>query len=444
MLNKSMKIAAALCCSTLIFTGCGDKTTVVVPEEKPVVKTPADLKLLSRKVFTGTKEATERYDLQVNIDNTDNAASEIMLKNVGEEPLEINNVVLVDDTKLFRLVSLCDDTIAPKESCTLKVSFDGKYAGRYTSYVKINTNSKGTYVGREAKVHVVVNAKNRLTGIINPVAMQAASAKKPMTKLNFDISHKKRYATIVNNGYEDISIRGMKFVGADQASFSYSHECPSVLKPKESCELEVNYTPNMKEDSLSYLVVDSDGILSPSNIIRLQGFAPMITNSKMPEILRLAFKDNMNVTIGTIKENANTYANQEFFLEDFKNVNSTYYFRTMYQRSTDPKLKEYFDSMVKYYFEKNNFKVVSEARNADKILNIYPKFYVSKTTPETMSIESDIAVSVVTKSDNDSNTTRLGYEMKFDVSNYSDEYFVYAIISDKLNSFLFNLLGLED
>jgi len=416
----------------------------------------ANLKLDSYQMRTPIINGeSEAYSLNVNINNTDGASANISLENVGSKLLNIDSLSIANNDKnLFSFVSNCGKTIASASrdktnKCNLKVTFHGKYKGRYTADIIVKSNSAGEYVGKTGIIHVVADSIDRLTGIFNPIQIpQELSDYKPMTKLNFRLKNQTKYAELKNNGIEDIMITSFDLAG-DQKNFTHSNNCPKVLKVGESCEFKFKYLSTKKGMSLAYLNVKSNGILYPSNTIRLQGktFVKITkqTPPAMKKVLKLAEKAPMNVEIAAVKISKN----QVKFLEDFSGIRPTYFTRIMYQNLLDPKFKEYYSSMLEYYFKKNDFSRARTASRADKILNIYPTISIEKSPDgKYLKIIADMKVLIVTKANesknNSDDTQALEFSVAYVVSDYVDQYFAYAVASDMINSFTFNLLGLED
>jgi len=437
--------------SALVLSGCGSKPkpryypkykeTVV---EKPVKKTPAELDLSSDTITTDVKKVKtkKKYDLTVYLDNYKHASAYINLRNEGGSVLKLSDITFKSETKdLFSLTKECSNTIAPDSKCKLKVSFNGKKKGVFTADILIKSNSHGKYVGKIAKVHVVATAKDRITGLVKVIKKPISKTiKKPIINLDFIGNNLVQYLEIKNNGVDDIKIQNFELIGADKKYFKVMESCPNVLTSGASCNLEIHYTKKRNSTALSYLVIHSNGTLSPSDTIRLRGKGTV--DKKAPKILKLADNDNMTIHISSVHVEKNT----QQFLEDFQSVKPVYYFRTMYQSNTDSKFKEYFENTIAYYFKKNGYKVTTDASKADKILNIYPNFTVKRTSKRNLEISAIIEVNIVTKAASNEKVLNenLKFNMNIEAKNYSDIYFVYASSSNFMNSFMFNLLGLED
>jgi len=446
--KKSLGIVLAISLGSTFITGCVKKptytppTTVKTPEKK--LSAP-ELKIYARLENTSPKRVKEvsPYDYTVKINNLNNSSAQITLMNKGESDLKISNIKFHDNSeKLFSLASSCGDTIKAKKECKLKVSFNGKYKGRFTSIIRIDSNSNGTYVKKIAKIHVIAEAMNRKTGLINPIKIKDNTTPSiPMAKLDFRKENDVQYAQIKNNGVDDIEIDSINLVGESKDSFIVEQECPRILKVGHSCEVKVTYTKKTSKLALSYLVLDSDGVLSPSNRIRLKGRPfPIAAPAGSPEILKLASKDDMTIKITEVVTNKSV----EVFAEDHSAVKPIFYFRTMYQKIVDPKFKEYYETLISYYFKKNGYKVTRDASKADKIANIYPKISIASNGKGAIQIKSNIRVNLVTKASSKSQNEEVDFSMTILANNYTDKYFVYTAASSKLNSFMFNLLGLDE
>jgi len=449
LFRKTLSVVLVASLGSFLITGCAKKPKVstpkrvVVPKKQAVVElSPAELYLSSDNIAKEdtTSVVEEVYDMEVNLDNTMYPSAYIVLNNKGEKALKISNIKLLNNEKnLFTLKSECSKSINPDGSCKLKVSFNGKKSGRYTADVEVQTNSNGRYVNRLGKIHVIANAENVRTGVINPIVIKKENkVKKPMTKLFFTSGSLVQYAEIKNNGLEDIMLNGFELVGADKKNFSYSQECSKILKVGKSCELKITYKKKADTMALSYLIVKSNGVLFPSDTIRLKG-TPTVTR-KAPTTLQLAGKDEMSIKVLEIK----IEKNNEDFLEDFSAIKPVYYFRTMYQNNIDTKFKEYYEELIAYYFTKNGYKVTRNANKADKILNIYPTFVIRSNESGDIRVDSSIRAFVITKSKTKDLKEGIAFQMSVVASNFSDSYLAYSKVSNEINSFMFNLLGLED
>jgi hypothetical protein len=440
--------------SSLLLTGCGPKPkprshqvqrtqvqkTIV---QEPVEITPAELDLSSDMINTNVKKVRDlkQYDLTIYLDNYTNASAYVNLSNEGGSILKLSDIQFKSEKKnLFSLVKECSKTIEPDDTCKLKVSFNGKKKGVFTADIIIKSNSNGRYIGRTGKVHVIATAKDRVTGLVKIIEKPVQkSVKKPIINLDFVGNDLTQYLEIKNNGIENINIKDFELIGKDKYYFTVMQSCPKVLKSGRSCNLQIKYRKKLNSTALSYLVIHSNGTLSPSDTIRLRGKGTV--DKKAPKILKLADHDDMFIGITDVNVKTNT----QNFLEDFHNVKPVYYFRTMYQTNTDSKFKEYFENTIAYYFQKNGFRVTRDASKADKILNIYPSFSVKQNSKRSLTIATNIKVNIVTKS---FQSKAIHEELEFSVlvkaKNYSDIYFVYAAGSNLINSFMFNLLGLKD
>ncbi len=443
--SKTLKTLLVASLGMLLMSGCNARKANVVKTYEP-----AELYLSAEGINTSVeKEELKLYDLTINIDNVNNASAYVVVENRGEKALSILSIKFHNNPEnLFNLESSCGTQVMPGSECRLTVNFTGQYAGEFESDITISSNSNGRYVGVVGKVHVIANTMDRLKGFVRPLTNKNAKPKqKPMTKLDFSKNSLVKYAEFKNNGIDDITINGFSLVGEDSKHYSYTHECPTVLKVDQSCELQVTYKTKMEKPALSYLVIDSDGVLFPSDTIRLKG-APEVTKNA-PKILQLAGNDAMNIKVVSVKTNKNN----EKFLEDFSTIKPVYYFRTMYQKNTDVIFKEHYEELIAFYFEDNGFIVTSDASKADKILNIYPTITILQNDKGDIQVKSNVRASVITKTNGETPKEdpeakgadeQIDFDMTIVANNYSDSYLAYVSASDMINSFMFNLLGLQD
>ena len=428
---------------TLAFTALGVLLLTGCTRHQP--RSPASLAVSSASIYAaGIKEKKQlSYDYSVWMNNTDKPSAMVTLKNLGNQRLDLMNIELEDptDEKLFTLSSLCEDSIAPNGECKLHLSFKGKSKGLYTSTITIISNSQGK-IGEVGRIAIIAEAKNLLTAVISPTKLSKniINDKQAMQKFMFQKQGETKYAKLENNGLSDISISGIKLIGTKQ--FTYTSDCPSILKPTDKCELSFTYKKKSSKLALGYIVVKSDGEIFPSDTIRLRGKPlAIVADKNAPEILKLAAKDDMSISLYDV----NVTSNIETFLEDSSNVKSSFYFRTMYQDATDAKFKEFYEHIISYYFRKNGYTLARSARNADKIINIYPKIVIEKDKDGSIHIKSNIKGNIVTKSSKSlDNSQNFEFNMSQTATGYSDDYFAYAGVGNNLTAFMFNLLGLED
>jgi len=453
MFKKSLLVSISAILVSVYLSGCSQLKQFTQPkkvdkkvEKKATKVLPANLRFSSESIKTDMEETKEvnPYDYTITMDNLEKSSAYIILYNRGQGVLNINELKFHDNSEnLFALESECGKTIKAFGSCKLKITFSGKHQGRYTSVLRVDSNSDGKYVGKVGKVHIIAEAKNRMTGIIAPVNFKEyIEPKKPMVNLRFKKVNDAKYTSVKNNGIDDIELNGFELSGDAKDSFSLEHECPRVLKAGESCELKVVYTKKTAKLALAYLILDSDGVLFPSDTINLEGKPfPVAAPKDAPKELIAAAKDDMSIKITDLS----VKTNEEVFLEDVSSVPSKYFFRVMYQNDVDPYFKDYYERLLKYYFEKNRFKITKDAGAANKILNIYPNVSISASEDGRMLVKSNIKVNIVTKSTGDKKiaSDKLEFNMSIMASDYANKYVVYVVASSKLNLFMFNLLGIE-
>jgi len=446
--NSKVTITAlSILIGSVLLTGCAAKPAPKhKAAQKKTVKTvkelkPAALYIDEKAVDTRSKieDHSVKIDKTIYLNNTTHRSAVVKLTNKGDEVLNIQNIDF-DNKKLFSLSSTCKQTLASKESCDLKITFNGKQKGEFKTLISVSSNSTGV-VGNLGKIEVIATSDNIIRGVFTKVTTHEKTVKKPMLKFNFPKEGTRRIAILKNDGLEDIKINSFELINGESANFSYDEKCPTVLKTGESCEISFVYAKRTDVSALAFLKVKSNGVLFPSDTIRLSGRALSTKFAKnAPALLKIAEKDDIAVIPDSINVKENTYS----FLEDFSAVKPTFYIRTMYQGKINSKLKENYEQLIRYYFEKNGYKLTKNAVDADKILNIYPEISFKKEK-DTLVFNANIDVRIVTKSGKVSKTDeKILYEMKFTLSDYSDEYLAFIIASDKINSFMFNLLGLED
>jgi hypothetical protein len=439
----------------------------VVVKEEPVLTDP-DL-IINHHIVKFKKGDENFYIYNIELNNTDTKMAQIELTNVGDKTLLLHKINITNDPqKHFSFQSKCPKALNKNESCFINVTFNSDYKGVYKSKIEIFSNSNGV-IKEKARIKIKGTAKDlKTTGIFSVSAKK--NDYKELTTIAFYKEGDKGYAAIRNNGIKPINIHGFKFMG--EKKFTYSHNCPKVLKPNNSCEINFTYIKKDGSVALAYLQMLSDSVSSPSDTIKLMGAPLVIQVSKdAPEIAQIAAKDGMQINI--LDSDTKT-ENIDMFLEDFAHVNSKYYYRIIFQSaSTQKKFKKALNEMIKYHFRKNGYTLVKNPVDADKIINIYPSIHVSRNKNH-MIISTLMKVIIITKTsgyhlknlnfinlDYDSDTEKslnsikfqngqqnvmikkLKFDYNLEAKHFSDPYFVYAVSSVKTTEFLFNLLGLK-
>jgi hypothetical protein len=451
--NKSKTIKLIGLSTLVLFTGC------VSPQAKPKVytqakkvhkKTPQEL-----SIAIDFKEAILKKvikpDYEIILNNTTNSSADLILKNEGEMPLTINGIKLItNQPSLFKLESKCPPVINGNEECKLNVQFLGNNIGRFDAKIAIDSDDSKKKI---KDISISAEGVNKFSGAVSQIDSTTTKVER-ILKLNFNSANKLQYIKVENNGIETLSLGQPSIKGPDKNSFSIEkNSCGKTLKIKESCEITVGYQATKDGFSDATIDLPSNGDITPSKYIRLEGFSKPFNISLDKFVVSKNVKD---------------------FLNDYFSSKDEFYFRTIFQQKTDRAFESALDSEIKKYFLSNDYRLRSNPNSADKILTIYPSVEVIKDADEN-TITYNIVVNgfITTKSTYDKNTkdgdkmildnnssstefTSIAFNnllvdkeafefgMTVHADSVGDEQDLAATVADMMTSKLFNVIGLVD
>lgn len=362
-------LSLATLASLMIFsTGCSQKsqpqyksykvksTTSQVETKSKVIAKSKILQDQELKVFTAVNQVKQDESVlyTVTLDNEKNTQATITLGNSGDKPLIINSVKLKDKSGLLKMSSTCDQPLAGKEICQVKLDFKTQNAGEYVSYLEIISNDPKH---KKSKISINMHAKSHFHAKVSSIKASGLNVQKPV-KLTFNAGDRVHYVEIENDGIEKIKLNTPIKSGKDAKSFSYKTDCQTSLAVGEKCKVAITYDPTKKEGfSDANMILPSNAKITPSNAIRLEGYSKPFS---------------LQITNFVVSKNISN------FVEDYFKSNKTYYIRTIYQNNIGRFFEQGVREEIKKYFQVNNFKMVSSADKADKVITIYPSINVQK------------------------------------------------------------------
>jgi uncharacterized protein YcfL len=303
--TKSILLASS---SMLLLVGCSGTTTQAEVPNK--VQRSQELVVSTNvKTTQAQKGSTTHYSLLLN--NTTNSKADLVLENKGEKPLSISNIKLLDDTRLFKLESKCPSVIEGRQSCNLNVEFLGNNEGRFNAKIEITSDDI-----RRKVTNIAISAvsANKYSGILTKIDSATTKIERTVT-LNFNSANKTQYVQVENNGKATLTLGQPSIQGADKSSFSIEkNSCGKTLEIGSTCEITVNY--DAKKDGISDAKLDipSNGDITPSRYVRLEGFSKPF-NVKLEKFI--------------------VSKNVQDFMNDYFASNKKYFFRTIFQQETE-------------------------------------------------------------------------------------------------------------
>jgi len=461
--TKSLSLIT-LSTATLLFVGCSNQSfklnqpkKVEKKVEKKVKKKVVERILKDQKLSINASVLTKApkediyYKYKVLLNNTDKSKAKIEIKNRGEKPLIISNVIPKNFSRFLTYSNHCQTPLQADEVCNIDVAFIGKSKGEFKSSLEIISNDKKN---RITNILLEIKTEDKYHASISPKAQTIIKQKKTL-KLKFNALNKTQYIQVKNDGFEDLKLKAPIRSGKDATSFTYTTNCKKTLKVDEKCEVAVVYDPSKKEGySDATIKIPSNGRITPSRYIRLEGYSKPFSI----KIEKFIISDNVGD-----------------FVDDYFSSNKTYFFRTIYQNNTDRFFTEGVNKEIKNYFNANNFKLASSANTADKIITIYPSVktvvneanndirynivingYLTtkakniKTHPSTdltldyKSAIGDTRFSAITLNNTVFSKEKFQFGLDIQVDNVADSKEVASTVADLTVSKLFNVLGLKD
>jgi hypothetical protein len=180
---------------------------------------------------------------------TRSAAQLVTLTNGGPVTLTISSITASGD---FLQKNNCGSSLAPGESCTIKVAFRPSEKGDRTGSVTITDNAGDspqmialTGIGTVVQLSPsALNFGNQIVGTTSD----------PLT------------ATVTNIGSEDLHIFGVGLGGANFGDFAETTTCGSRLAAGGSCTIDVTFTPGARGHRHASLKIVDDGGASPQTV----------------------------------------------------------------------------------------------------------------------------------------------------------------------------------
>jgi len=454
-----------LLASSIFFAGCDqsqyqvDTPSYTPKPAKKVAKVAKDQKLhIGYKENTTYKNNIVKAEKEIALNNLNKKSVTLNLQNLGDKPLKITSISLVDNNNMFKIYNNnCDTTkeLAKNKSCEVTVSFLGEDDARYHSMLTIKSNDKEKQL---SNILISGISENKYKA-----SLTAKTEKKVISRdleLKFNASDATQYITVSNNGIETLQLGQLKLIGPDRKSFQFDSQCQKTLAVGKNCEVTVKYKKDAKDGhSIAQLYIPSNGQISPSSKTRLIGYSKPFYISLDKFVVSKNVKD---------------------FMEDYFTVKKNIYIRTIYQNNVDLALESYINKKIKNGLIENGIKITSNAAIADKIITIYPTVNVingDKATNDMtfaiklngyLSTKSTANGKIKTQGSNiafthnmsvDQNSSSFNsisvidkfidkeefeYGMKIMVNNAADKYEVYNTVADMIANKLFNVVGITN
>jgi hypothetical protein len=439
---KIISIAAVLA-----LTGCGQQPSSKLYSAPLAKKSPQQLVVDTVSKSSELKKREKSNDYILKLNNTTHSKGDLILGNNGGEPLEIKNIKISSKyATLFSLQNGCSSVLNPREKCTLNIDFLGNNAGDFDAMVEVTTNDPKREIA-----NIAINAKaiNRYSAAVKQIESETVKVDKVVT-LNFNTANKTQYLEIKNNGFETLSLGQPAIKGADKASFSIAkNTCNAQLKVNDTCEVTINYEAKKDGISGAKLILPSNGDITPSDYVRLEGFSKPY---------------NINIEKFVVSKNVKE------FLNDYFTSSNKYAFRTIFQQKTDRGFEAAVDSEIKKYFKENDYNLVQDSSNADTIITLYPSVSIAKdSTGRNFSYNIVVNGHITSKSKftstdkavaeyktSSTQFTSIGmnnlivdkedfeFAMVVNADSVSDEIDLGQTVADIMTSKVFNVIGLKD
>ena len=161
----------------------------------------------------------------------------VTLTSVGEAPLQITSVRL-EVNSLFRIAAdgCANRSIAPRQSCSVRIIFAPGAVGPHRSTLLIESNA--------AESPHRIEISGRAIKKVRP-------AKLTITPRNLDFGNVTAGKTLTvclrNDGEAALQIGEITLAGADPVDFKLSPDCAnSALQPGQECRLNLTFTPQVR------------------------------------------------------------------------------------------------------------------------------------------------------------------------------------------------------
>jgi hypothetical protein len=180
---------------------------------------------------------------------TVSAPQTVTLTNNSNASIALTSIVASGD---FRQTNSCGTSIAANSTCTVKVNFAPTAKGVRTGVLAITTNATPT------NPTVSLSGTGTVVGL-SPPKLLFGNQKVGTTSAPLAI-------TLVNKANGSLAISGISIVGMNARDFSQTNNCGTSLGSKQSCTVNVTFTPAAKGARSAVVNVVDNGGGSPQSV----------------------------------------------------------------------------------------------------------------------------------------------------------------------------------
>ena len=142
-LKSTIIASASLSIAAILFSGClgGEATPEPTIVEEAVQKRSQELVIkYDVKAKKEKKRTINHYEVYLN--NITKPKVDLTLQNVGEKTLELIDIDLQGNPKLFKMSKSCDDELKGRDKCKLHIEFVGKKKEHSEALIVIKSNDR--------------------------------------------------------------------------------------------------------------------------------------------------------------------------------------------------------------------------------------------------------------------------------------------------------------
>ncbi len=205
---------------------------------------------------------------------TTSPAQEVLLSNPGSMPVSIGSIVASGD---FAEENTCGNSVPVGANCQISVTFSPVATGSRTGMLIITDSVAGS-------PHII--ALSGVGTLPSPVVSLST------TSLTFASSGPSspppaQTVALTNTGNAPLTISSFGISGTNQADFSQSNTCGSVVNPAATCTITVTFAPTVTSGSETAALAINDNASNSPQLVALTGTVAGSVASFSP--MRLTF-----------------------------------------------------------------------------------------------------------------------------------------------------------
>lgn len=219
---------------------------------------PQTIALSGRGIAPGQPDASlsrHSVDFGGQLVGTTSGPERVTLTNTGTVALTINAIT---PSANFAVTDDCGATLAADASCNLDITFSPDQEGAFSGTVTIDDDASDSPQTISLTGQGVVNsgpAASLSTNSIDFGQQSINTTSQPQT------------VTLTNSGNEDLSIEDVTLGGENPEAFDGTDDCEgNVLKPSESCNGSVQFSPTEKSIYTAVITITDNASDSPQTI----------------------------------------------------------------------------------------------------------------------------------------------------------------------------------